>query len=488
MAKKMLQYGVACVIASMVLTVTLGAVAQEVAKKDPTEEAAVETAATARVSTKPKAGQVFACPDLQNPDKITIDPMEQGKDGWFFRPSSDLQEEFAILDESAAYMARLDKALKARGTKLVFVSVPSRGMAGAAWLDKSEAAQSEYSPQEAIASYEARLGVINKLGVLAPDMLQSLSPEKFKDTSHFYFKRDHHWTTLGAQSAAQVVAEALKQDPNYKQQKIKQFESKQIAQNEMKHTIAMEIQRLCTGTIPAEPYPLYETTAKADDESALFGDEGSDNPSILIGSSYSANTNFNFDGFLMQYTGLDFANYAVSGGMLFNALISLTNNPEFEKMKPPYMVWEAPSIYDLKMDAAAAFRQAIPGTYGACGDDQAVATGSLTITAGNGGVVLQIPAEKQVHGIGYYLVLDSSSRALTKFTIELDYDDDDGEWFIVDRSEFFDNKGRFFLELSDEIESNLVKVSINGASNVTSTMSAKVCRAPQRAVTTPAAK
>ena len=277
------------------------------------------------------------------------------------------------------------------------------------------------------------------------------------------------------------MAEALKANEVFKAQKPKSFETKEIAKGEMKHTMSMEIQRLCQGEVPAEPFPLFETTSKADDADALFGDEEGASPSILIGSSFSANKQFNFEGFLMQYTGLDIANYAVSGGMLFNALVSLSNNPAFETMKPPFMFWEAPSIYDFNSDSATAFRQVIPGVYGACKDEQAVARGTLSIAAGKGGVLLQVPAQKKAHGTGYYLVIDSSSRALTKFTIEMDYDDDDGEWFIIDRTQFFDNTGRFFLELSDEIDSNLVTVNVNDAGNTTGTLTAKLCPIPASA-------
>lgn len=441
-------------------------------------QAAKADAAQVATDAAVKKSQVFSCPDLQNKDKMTLDPMIQGLDGWFFRLTSDFQENFGVMHEGADNMARLAQTLKNRGTSLVFMSVPSRGMVASPWMDKSDVTQAHFLYNAAKESYYARLDVLRKAHVIAPDLLKS-TMENGGPASHvdqFFFKRDHHWTSLGARMAAQAVGDALKEDASYKSQQPKKYVSQEKSKAEMKHTMAMEIQRLCQGSIPAEPYPVFETSLEANDEEALFGDDAA--PSVLVGSSYSATKNFNFDGFLMQYTGLNIANYAISGGMLFNSLISLTNNPQFETMKPPYIFWEAPAVYDLNINTASAFRQIIPALHGVCADDKAIAMGSVDLANGKGGVLLDIPADKKVHGHGYYLVLDASSRALNKFTLEMDYDDDDGEWFLFDRTTHFDNMGRFFVELSDEIDSNLVKVSIDSTGNTKASMKAKVCAAP----------
>lgn len=433
-------------------------------------------------SVKPTSPQVFSCPDLQNKEKMTIDPMIQGLDGWFFRLTSDFQENFGVMQEGADNMARLSKALKDRGTSLVFISVPSRGMVASPWMDKSEVTQGHFAYDAAKESYYSRLDSLRKAHVIAPDMLKSTVGGASADVDKFFFKRDHHWTPLGARLAAQAVGEALKQDESYKSQQPKKYVTKEISKAEMKHTMAMEIQRLCQGSIPAEPYPVFETSLEANDEEALFGDDSAQ--SVLVGSSYSATKNFNFDGFLMESTGLNIANYAISGGMLFNALISLTNNPQFETMKPPYIFWEAPTVYDLNTNTTSAFRQIIPALHGACGDDKAIVVGDVDLSKAKGGVLLEVPADKKIHGHGYYLVLDASSRALNKFTLEMDYDDEDGEWFLVDRTLYFDNAGRFFVELSDEIDSNLVKVSIDTSGNTKASMKAKLCAVPVPSVST----
>ncbi len=421
---------------------------------------------------------LFSCPRLSDKSKMTLDEMTQGLDGWFFRLTSDRKQEFRLMNEAASYLERFVQVMNARGTHVVFMSIPPRGVVGRAWLDTSNPDQKAYMPDEAAASYEAMLVALRKTGLIVPDMLALFMKDAPSEGVGYFFKRDHHWTSLGAQKAAEALAAALKDNPTYKQQTPAKFVTKQTSIGQRKHTMAMELQRLCDGDIPAEELPVFKTTMEATGADALFGDAVGGAPSALVGSSYSADEDFNFDGFIMQNTGLNIANYSISAGMLFNSLTSLTSDPQFETMKPPFLIWEAPSIYDLNTDSAPAFRQIIPGVYGKCKGDDVIATGAMDVVMGKGGVLLHVPVDKKVHGTGYYLVLDSSSRGFAKFTLQLDYDDGDGEWFTVDRSQYFNNNGRFFVELSDEIDSNLIQISLDGLDNVNTKLGATLCRVP----------
>lgn len=420
---------------------------------------------------------LFACPRLADKDKMTLDAMTQGEDGWFYRLSSDMKPEFRLMGEASGYMTRLVNAMKQRGTSMVFMSVPPRGIAGYASMDKSNPDQMAYPVQQASDSFQGMLASLRKTGLIVPDLMAASQASTNADVN-FFFRRDHHWTSVGAQKAAEILTASLKDNPVYKQQTLSKFVTKPNGTGQMKHTMAMEIQRLCDGDIPAESFPLFTTSMEATGADALFGDAGGGSPSVLVGSSFSAQQDFNFDGAIMQATGLNIANYAISAGLLFNAITSLTNDPQFETMTPPFLIWEAPSIYDLNTDSTPAFRQIIPGVYGKCKDENVVAKGTMSVNGGAAGLLMNVPAEAKVHGSGYYLVIDSSSKGFAKFTLQLDYDDKDGEWFSVDRTQHFNNNGRFFVELDDEIESNLVQVSIDGMDKVTTNLEATLCKAP----------
>lgn len=420
---------------------------------------------------------LFKCPDLANKEKQTIAEMTQGFDGFFFRISGDMRQDYAIMPEAQEYFERMAKALANRGTQLVFISVPSRGIAGQAFLDKSQLPQKEFDAKATENSYLDMLDRIRKVGVQIPSLVD-ISHDEPGTSEPYFFKRDHHWTSWGAQKSAQVIAEMIKKHPNYKKVKPLEYETSVTSEAQMKHTMAEEIQRLCTDEIPAEPFPVSTTRLNASTgEDALFGDSGGGvDSSVLVGSSFSATENFNFDGFLADATGLEIANYAISAGLLFNSIVSYTSSPDFVKTHPPFLFWEAPGIYDLNKDTSKFFRQIIPAIHGDCGEGKAVASGKLQIENGRGGILLQADTARKIFGKNYYLFLESSSRALAKFTLELDYEDGDGEWFTVDRSEHFNNTGRFFVELIDEIESPLVKVTLEQPSNVNADVTARICK------------
>lgn len=419
---------------------------------------------------------LYQCPDLGNAQKRTMAEMTQGYDGWFFRISGDLKEDYALMPEAARFMTRLAEAMKARGTQMVFVSVPPRGIAGQAFLDESQPAQRDFAVRDVEKAYQGMLAGIRETGMLAPDLM-NISLDKPGTETPFFFKRDHHWTSFGAREASKKVAELVKTHENYKSIKPSTYKTTQTGTLEMRHTMANEIQRLCTSQIPSEPYPQFTTRLQSSGDAAadLFGDESGGDPSVLIGSSFSAQESFNFDGFLSEATGMEIANYALSAGLLFNALVSYTSSPDFSTTHPPFLIWEAPGIYDLNQNSTPFFRQVLPAIAGDCGD-KAVATGTLDVKKGEGGVLFELSPEQNVSGKDYYIYIESSNRGLASFTLELDYGNGDGEWFQVDRSEHFNNMGRFFVELEDEISSDLTKVAISQLSNVNTTLTARLCK------------
>ncbi len=428
-----------------------------------------------------RAGELaFQCPDLGNKEKQTIGAMTQGEDGWFFRVAGDLKQHYRLMPEAASYLSRMAEAFRQRGTEVVFISVPPRGIAAQAFLHMDDPDQKRFHVTKATESYSSMLNTMRETGLIVPDLTEeSVIPEGEKEI--FFFRRDLHWTPFGARRAAQAVAEEIKKLPAYKKLSPATFETKEVGTKEMKETMALELQRLCTSEVPGEPFPLFETRrAAATGEDALFGDAGGGDPAVLVGSSFSALSWFNFDGFLSEYTGLEVANFALSAGLLFNAIVSWTSSPQFQDTHPPFVFWEAPGIYDLNNDTTKYYRQLIPAIYGECKPEDALASGMLEIKGGKGGLLLEVTEDKEVSGNDYYLFLETANRGLASFTLQLDYADGDGEWFIVDRSQHFDNAGRFFIELSGEIEGLLSSVSVDGLPNINATLNARVCRIPKK--------
>ena len=415
----------------------------------------------------------FTCPHLDDNTKVTQEKMVQGKDGWFFRREADLRENFTIMPETKKLFTRMNTALNKAGTQWVFIPVPVRGLSGYAAMDRSEPFQSAFNEKLSSESFATMLETLRSTGMTVPNLLtasQSTTGDK-----PFYFKRDHHWTDWGSSASAEAVATALKDNPVYQNQAKVKFTSTPKYDVQLKAGLATELQRICNEDLPPEPLKHFTTQLNAEGEDALFGDVGGE-PSVLVGTSFSAVPHFNFGGFLSEKTGLNISNRSISGGGIYNALISYTSSKQFEKTKPPLLFWETPSNYDINTETPAVMRQVIPAVHGVCKGGNVVANNTIKIQNGVSTTLFSLPAEKNVSLTDYYIFIDAADRAFNQFTLIIDYDDEDGEWFTIDRSDRFDNEGRFFIELNDEIESNVVKIGIDNMPNINATLNAKICK------------
>lgn len=424
----------------------------------------------------------YQCPDLNNKDKISIDEMTQGKDGWFFRINSDLSSPLILTPEVAEIFGRFAAALKARGTQLVMAPIPPRAAIEQRNLDTDNPLQKNFPADKYLESYQRITALLSQHGVLMPNLLEtSPPPNEMPSDKPFFFRRDHHWTPYGARAVAQKIAASLKESGSLANLTKTEYKTRIIDQSEWKPKLALEIQRLCSEPIPAEPYDRFETTrsAAADSADDLFGDTAASEPAVLVGSSFSAVKEYNFDGFLMEATGIEVANRAISAGMQFNAITSYVSSPAFEKAKPPFIIWEMPSLIDISQSALVMFRQIIPATYGVCTPENTLATNHVSIKQGKPAPLLKLNDDTHVSGNQYYLFVGTPNLGLAKFTLKFEYKGGDGDWFTVDRSEHFENTGRFFVELSDEVEGDLVSVDIDGLPNTNAELDVKLCKAPK---------
>jgi hypothetical protein len=71
----------------------------------------------------------YNCPDLAAKAELTNfgQSAYQGKDGWFFR-SNDFNHLYPLPAKNAAMLKKLNSLLELKGTKLVMIPLPSRGV------------------------------------------------------------------------------------------------------------------------------------------------------------------------------------------------------------------------------------------------------------------------------------------------------------------------------------------------------------------------
>jgi alginate O-acetyltransferase complex protein AlgJ len=63
---------------------------------------------------------------------------------------------------------------------------------------------------------------------------------------------------------------------------------------------------------------------------------------VLIGTSYSANTRWNFPGYLKEALGEDIASYAREGAGPFRPMLAYLASEDFRREPPRLVIWEIP--------------------------------------------------------------------------------------------------------------------------------------------------
>jgi hypothetical protein len=425
-----------------------------------------------------QAGKViFECPDLHNKKKRSIEHLYQGFDGWFFR-DNDLKMDFSISPESQDYFRHLNEALSSRGIKLYLLPLLSRTLMAPTMVNTGDPWQQNYNVNLARESYKNFTRSIESHGVKVISLEPLFKTYENADPYIYNFKRDIHWKPTGSLIVAQVLSAELKKFPSYGTLSKVKTVSRKREEVGRAGTIMEEIQKLCVGNIEAEVYNPYEAERVLDKSAdALFGDASSTVPIALIGTSFSAVDEFNFLPFLEENSGLEVASFSIPGGGMFTSLISYLSSPFFQSNLPPLIIWETQSVYNFNKGTEYGFREAIPAVAGPCDAERAVAKNTLNLRGVDKPyILLENLKGKKATGNGYYLHIFADNLGLRKFALEMDYDDQDGEWFPVDRSDRYNNQGHFYIELSDKISGNLDTVTMKDAGNTVSKVEITLCR------------
>ena len=432
------------------------------------------------------AGKVeFDCPDLRNEKKRSIEPLYQGYEGWFFR-DNDLKMDFSISPETARYFKRLNEALEAKGTKLIMVPLLSRALMAPTMVNHEDPWQENYDPELAKLSYT---GLVNDLqaGNISVVSLLPLSETYAKNDPYLYnFKRDIHWKPESSRLIAKAVSDSLIKIPEYDSLTKVKTVSKEREKVGRAGTITEELQKLCKGDIQAESYKPYSAERILEESAdALFGSGSETTPVALVGTSFSAVDEFNFLPFLEESSRLAVANFSIAGGGMFTSIISYLSSPFFQEHVPPVMIWETQSVYNFNKGTENLFRQAIPAVQGACSGDLIVASSAVELTGDNNPrILLDNLKSKSINGTDYYLHIVSDNLGFKQFTLEMDYDNEDGEWFPLDRSDHYDNKGHYYIELSDKISGNLERVTMKDIQSAHAKLDVTLCQKPGTQKTT----
>jgi alginate O-acetyltransferase complex protein AlgJ len=272
-----------------------------------------------------------------------------GKDGWLFT-----SEEFKAYPEgNKAMQDKLELATVAQktlaefGSTLVVVIIPSKARLYSENLGR-------YSlPRYNQDVYETFAAGLEARNIQVVRLLEPLSLAKTQQD--VFLKTDTHWTPYGAEVAAQTIAEAVAENNLLPSMNAATFEttSKEAT---LSHKGDL-LNYLPLGSFQERIGPAFDTlseqTTEARGESlggGLFGE--STIPVTLVGTSYSANPSWNFEGALKQSLGADVLNVANQGEGPVVPMRDYLESQALGDAPPELVIWEIPERF-IRVDYEA---------------------------------------------------------------------------------------------------------------------------------------
>lgn len=261
-----------------------------------------------------------------------------GQNGWLytdeeFRDHADARETLsAHLDE----IARTQATLAQHQTTLLVALVPAKARIYPEHIGERRPALLHRHLYP-----ELRAALLDR-GVTTPDLLDAL--ETCKQRAAVFLRTDTHWTPAGAACAAQTLSAAVRRVDR----------ATPATQPYVTETDpALEHRGDLMRFLPVDPYfasllprpdALAVThTTRADGGGLL--DEAADPDVVLVGTSYSADTRWNFVGALQQTLSEDVLNVADPGQGPFVPMRAYLEQLRAGAKAPRVLIWEIPERY-----------------------------------------------------------------------------------------------------------------------------------------------
>lgn len=266
-----------------------------------------------------------------------------GRDQWLYSDEefNPIVNEELNLQGNYALVEGVRQTLKAKGVKLVMAIVPAKVRLYPEHLGDVQPASIHANLYQ---DFHARVAADK---ILAPDLLGPLQQAKQRGEQVF-LRTDTHWTPSGAEIAARQLAKAIAEKaPLSGQPQRFVTEAEQTVEHKGDLRLFLPLDPLFENLMPAQEPLQKRVTRAADDQpaadDALFADNQV--PVALIGTSYSANPNWNFVGALKQALHSDVVNYAEDGHGPILPMLSYLKSDAFKNDPPQVLIWEFPERY-----------------------------------------------------------------------------------------------------------------------------------------------
>jgi alginate biosynthesis protein AlgX len=385
-----------------------------------------------------KAGSAFGCTNLEQDATL---PSIEGKEGFFFRILADLRMQHPMTDAMMAEMAALSAALERNGTTLIYLPVPTKSQVMSDMLP-DDAHLYGFDTKMAQAVYADMIRRLKQHGIATVDLMTAMRAADAGDPP--FYKADFHWTSRGAQLAAESVARVIKAQKGYVDVAPSVFETTEKGNATAYSTMRRVLQRHCRESLPDVETMSYETKQVEAESGSLdiFGDQGSGESIALVGTSYSDSEVPNFSGFLSQFTGLAVSNQSITGGNQFGSITSYLTSKTFAEQRPRFLVWENPIYNNIAQYGLAPLVELITAAEGRC---DPVPAAALKAEASSDGLLVdlsKVPLEQ-----ASVLFADAGDSGSRKVIIELHRANGEVRTEMIERNARIAASGRFYLPI-----------------------------------------
>lgn len=262
-----------------------------------------------------------------------------GQNGWLFTT-----EEFQNppksqknLRENTDYILKVHNTLKKKDIELLVALIPAKARVYSGQLGR-------YSyPLSRKAAYHNLRSSLKGNGVTVTDILWIM--ERKKDDFDVFLRTDTHWSPAGAKLAAYQIAHETKKAFPALSLPQESFSVSMGKESEYRGDLLRYIPLGSWQRIGPRPDTLKIPEISQEEKSSpsLFADEIL--PVTLVGTSYSANPLWGFEGFLRESFGTKILNTADEGMGPFEVMEKYLKDDALKTNPPKLVVWEIPERY-----------------------------------------------------------------------------------------------------------------------------------------------
>lgn len=252
--------------------------------------------------------------------------------GWIFREFL-FNKQVILSRREIEFSSLLNKYLNLKGSKLIIVPIPNKPLISSREIN--------YDASDAEKYFRNEITGLNTAGLDAIDLLD-IAKNNYYDQHNgikFMTKNDFHWSAYGAKVSAEAIARDIKSSSRYASLEKFNFVTTSKIQKNLGN-LGSEIETRCNIHVAPEIVLNYVTKNVTYGRSLL----GDAEPSIaILGTSFSSDKNFNFEGAIKAETNLDTINFSISGGGKYAAMESFFSDANNLLHPPAFIIWEFPN-------------------------------------------------------------------------------------------------------------------------------------------------